>query len=47
VEQIHCALCWFVVCPHVEKRESIVLKEGRNESDVNAKVWALDCLLSL
>jgi hypothetical protein len=32
------APCWFKVCPHVEKRETIVLKEGRTEKDVNAKV---------
>jgi hypothetical protein len=31
------ALCWFVVCLHAEKRETIVLKEGRNDSDDNAK----------
>jgi hypothetical protein len=39
------ALCWFKVCLHVEKRETIVLKEGRTESDVNVKAWALDYLL--
>jgi hypothetical protein len=27
------ALCCFKVCLHVEKRETIVLKEGRTESD--------------
>jgi hypothetical protein len=31
------APCWFVVHLRVEKTETIVLKEGRNESDVNAK----------
>ncbi len=31
------ALCWFVVCLHAEKRETIILKEGRNDIDDNAK----------
>jgi hypothetical protein len=32
------APCCFKVCLHAEKRETIVLKEGRTESDVNVKV---------
>jgi hypothetical protein len=31
------APCWFKVYLHVEKRETIVLKEGRIEKDVNVK----------
>jgi hypothetical protein len=32
------APCCFKVYLHAEKRETIVLKEGRTESDVNVKV---------
>jgi hypothetical protein len=33
VKQICCAPRWFMVCLHVEKRETIVSKRGWTESD--------------